>query len=256
VQQTIRALIVDDEPLARTRVRVLLEPVSEVTIVGECTNGLHAVRAILKLQPDLVFLDIQMPELNGFEVIQTIGPEKMPAVIFVTAYDRYAVKAFEVHAVDYLLKPFDRSRFLGAVERALHEISLRKATGLPKNVRALLDTVQTERQITPRILAKSGGRVTILTIDQIDWIEAVGNYIQLHVGRETHLLRETMRNMEHRLPPDRFARIHRSTIVNVDRILELHQHFHGDYVVMLKDKTRLILSRRYRRRLGAAIGDL
>ncbi len=256
MKKTIRALIVDDEPLARKRIRVLLNKFEQVTVAGESADGRQAVDAILELQPDLVFLDIQMPELDGFEVIDVIGLDQMPIVIFVTAFDRYAVQAFEVHAVDYLLKPFDRSRFRRAVDRALHEIDLHRQAGLPGNVRALLSALHADEYLEPRILVKLAGRVTILSARQIDWIEAAGNYVQLHVGKEVHLLRETMKSMEQRLPAKIFVRIHRSVIVNVDRIKELYPHFHGDHVVILKDKTRLMLSRRYRDRLGGMIGEL
>jgi len=252
----VHALIVDDEPLARRRIKVLLQQIERVAVIGECADGRQAVDSILNLRPDLVFLDIQMPELDGFEVIDAIGTDRMPVVVFVTAFDRYAVKAFDVHAVDYLLKPFDRLRFSNAVERALHEIDLHQQAGMSQNVRALISSLRADEYFESRILVKLGGRISILNANQIDWIEAAGNYVQLHAGKEVYLLRETMKSMEQRLPPGIFVRIHRSFIVNVECIKELQPHFHGDHMVILKDKTRLTLSRRYRDRLGHVIGGL
>jgi len=253
-RRLISILIVDDEPLARQRLRMLLDKHRELITIGECCDGVQAVDTILTQKPDLVFLDVQMPELNGFEVLGLIGVERIPAVIFVTAYDQYAVRAFEVNAVDYLLKPFDRARFESAFMRALREIELRDMSGGKKSIDALLTTLQKDHRLPDRILAKAAGRISILHIEQIDWIESAGNYVKLHVGKETHLVRETMAQMERRLNSARFARIHRTAIVNMERIKELRPHFHGDYQVILDTGVKLALSRRYRNRLGSLIG--
>jgi two-component system LytT family response regulator len=246
----IRTLIVDDEPLARERVRSLLNEQPGVEVIGEAQDGDQAVQAILRESPDLVFLDVQMPEKNGFDVIQAVGADRMPAVVFVTAYDQHALKAFEVHAVDYLLKPFDRERFEGAVDRARRQLENADTGVLKHQLQRLV------AQLTPataprqeRLIVKTGGRLFFLRADEIDWIEAAGNYVRLHVGKEAHLLRETMNAIEARLDPNQFLRIHRSRIVNMERVKELHPWFNGDYAVILRDGTKLMLSRGYRDRL-------
>jgi len=250
MRNPIRTLIVDDEPLARQRIKNLLKNDDRLKIVGECSTGVQAVNAIIKIKPNLIFLDIQMPGLDGFEVIQTVGAENMPPVIFVTAYDQYAIKAFEVHAIDYLLKPYEQDRFRAALERGIREASSRKDGVSSKKIAALVDKILEEKQISKRILVKSSDRISIIEIEQIDWVESAGNYVQIHAGKETYLLRETMNNMEQRLPPQFFARIQRRTIVNLDRIKELRPALHGDYVVILKTASRLRLSRQYSDRLG------
>ena len=234
----VRALIVDDEPLARARIRDLLAADAEVEIAGECGDGVEAVEAIRALAPDLVFLDVQMPERGGFDVVAEIGPDRMPVVVFVTAYDDYALKAFEAHALDYILKPFDEARFRGALSRAKTQVHVaRAARGAPP------------RHLT-RLMVKSGDRFVFVKDDEIDWVEADGNYVRLHVGEAEYLLRETIRGLEARLDPERFLRIHRSTIVNLDRVREIHPLFHGEYRVVLADQTKLTLSRGYRDRLS------
>jgi len=250
MRNPIRTLIVDDEPLARQRIKNLLKNDDRLKIVGECSTGVQAVNAFIKIKPNLIFLDIQMPGLDGFEVIQTVGAENMPPVIFVTAYDQYAIKAFEVHAIDYLLKPYEQDRFRAALERGIREASSRKDGVSSKKIAALVDKILEEKQISKRILVKSSDRISIIEIEQIDWVESAGNYVQIHAGKETYLLRETMNNMEQRLPPQFFARIQRRTIVNLDRIKELRPALHGDYVVILKTGSRLLLSRQYSDRLG------
>jgi two-component system LytT family response regulator len=245
----IRALIVDDEPLARERVRSLLEKEVDVTIVGECANGREAIEAIERDAPDLVFLDVQMPELDGFGVLENLDEtRRLPFVIFVTAYDEYAVRAFDVHALDYVLKPFDRERFRDALERARREIARAAGNGggLDKKLLALLAELQDRKRRLERIVIRSGGRVSFLRTDEVDWIEAAGNYVELHVGKDSHLLRETMNKLESRLDPKRFLRIHRRLIVNVERIKQLEGVTHGEYLVVLKDGTRLSSSRGYR----------
>lgn len=246
----IRALIVDDEPLARRRIRSLLAHDSSVDVIGECSDGFKAVSSISQLTPDLVFLDVQMPAMDGFEVIQTVGPERMPTVIFVTAYDQYALKAFEVNALDYLLKPFDRSRFQKTLERAKALIRQVQNGNVNDQLLSLLGNLRLEQKIADRFIIKSGGRVVFLRVEEIDWMRAVGNYVRLQVGRDSHLMRETMNGMEAKLAPDKFMRIHRSTIVNLDRVKEVQPWAKGEHVVIMRDGTRLIMSRRYRERLN------
>lgn len=246
----IRALIVDDEPLARRRIKSLLAHDSTVDVIGECSDGYKAVTSITQLTPDLVFLDVQMPAMNGFDVIKTIGPEQMPTVIFVTAYDQYALKAFEVNALDYLLKPFDRRRFQKTLERAKAMVRGLQNGNVNNQLLSLLGNLRREQEMPDRFIIKSGGRVVFLRAEEIDWMRAVGNYIRLQVGRDSHLMRETMTGMEANLNPDRFMRIHRSTIVNLDRVKEVQPWTKGEYVVIMRDGTRLIMSRRYRERLN------
>ncbi len=252
----IRTLIVDDEPLARERLRKLLEQEPEIEIVGECASGPDAVAAIQKQALDLVFLDVQMPELDGFGVIAQVGSARMPLVVFVTAYDQYALKAFEVHAVDYLLKPFDRERFQVALARALERIKRQETSALSERLSTMLAELKPETKQPGRIAVKTEGRVLLVKIDDLDWIEAADNYVTLHVGKESHMLRETMNAMEQRLPAAKFMRISRSTIVNVERIQELQPMFHGDYVVILRNNARLTLSRGYRDKLQQLLGKL
>jgi len=250
----IRTLVVDDEPLARERVMSLLQQEVDVEVVGECSDGTEAVSAIQEHSPDLMFLDVQMPGCDGFQVIRNIGPDRMPTVIFVTAYDEYALQAFEVHALDYLLKPFSKDRFLQTLRHAREALEHRRAGDLGRRLLALVQDVKPEPQRVERLVVKSGGRVFFLRTDEIDWIEAAGNYVRLHLGAESHLFRETMNRMEARLDSRRFSRIHRSRIVNTERIKELQPWFNGDYVVILRDGTRLTLSRGYREKLQQRLG--
>jgi two-component system, LytTR family, response regulator len=252
----MRVLIVDDEPLARERLRRLLRDESDVEIVGEARNGAEAVEFIENLKPDLVFLDVQMPEMNGFEVIETIGENKIPAVCFVTAYDRYAIQAFEFHALDYLLKPFSRERFRRAVAHAREQFEHARHGKIDERLVSLLANLQRGKKHLERLVVKTAGRVIFIKTGEIDWIEAAGNYVKLHVGRESHLLRETMHAIEDKLDPEKFLRIHRSTLVQIDRIKELHPLFGGDYAVILTDKTELTLSRNYRERFNELCGNL
>lgn len=252
----IRTLIIDDEPLARRNLRLLLEKDPQIEILEECRNGREAVKAINTLSPDLIFLDIQMPELDGFDVLARVGTEHIQAIIFVTAFDQYALKAFDVHALDYLLKPFDDERFAHALERAKSQIEAREIDRLSKRLLALLEEREGERNSSKqqqnyltRLMIKISGRVMLLKVDEIDFIEADGNYAKLHAGRKSHLLREKMHDLEARLDPAKFVRIHRSVIVNLDRIKEMHPHFNGDYVVVLEDGRQLKLSRARRENL-------
>lgn len=244
----IRTLIVDDEALARDRVKRFLRDEKDISIVGECSNGKEAISAIERLKPDLVFLDIQMPEKNGFEVVREIGRDILPAFIFVTAYDHYALQAFDVHALDYLLKPFNKERLHRAVNHAREHLDGRSPGRLDERIVSLLADLRGEKKYLERLVIKSVGRVFFLKTDEIDWIEAAGNYVKIHVGRESHMIRETMNGIELKLDPNKFIRIHRSTVVNIDRIKELHPMFSGDYSVLLRDGVELALSRNYRER--------
>lgn len=251
----IRTLIVDDEPLARQRLRRLLEADSDITILGECGDGEHAVAELQKQRPDLVFLDVQMPVLDGFGVLHALDDMPMPVVIFVTAHDRYALKAFEVHAFDYLLKPYDKSRFTSALERAKAQVRQGNATHLNERLQELLHAVTpTNGGHKSRLMVKSDGRIYFVRVDDIDWIEAAGNYVRLHVGKEQYLLRESLSALEKQLDPARFVRVHRSTIVHLERIRELQPAFHGDYVIVLRDGTELALSRSCREKLEEVLG--
>ena len=247
--EKIRTVIVDDEPLARRGIRAQLKEEKDIEIISECRNGEEAVAAIKTHSPDLVFLDVQMPELDGFGVLDAIGVERMPAVIFVTAYDRYALKAFEVHALDYLLKPFDDERFARAIQRVRRQIERQSINDLSRRLQGLLDDMQSARKHVERLVIKSAGRIFFLSVGEIDWIEAADNYVRLHAGRESHLLRETMNSLEKKLDPDQFLRIHRSRIVNIRKIKELQPLFRGEYDITLRDGTRLESGRVYRERI-------
>ena len=251
----IRTLIVDDEPLARERLRALLSAEPDIEVIGECGDGPAAVQAIRSDTPDLVFLDVQIPEIDGFGVIERIGVENAPVVVFVTAYDQYALEAFDVHAVDYLLKPFDEARFAKALARARGTVQSQRSGEVNERLLTLLRGIKAAPSgRAERLVVKSAGRLFFLRTEEIDWIESSGNYVCLHVGNETHLLRETMSSLEARLDPTAFIRIHRTAIVNVDRIKELQPLFHGEYEVVLRGGARLTLSRSYRDRLQCLLG--
>ena len=235
----IRTLVVDDEPLARSNVVLLLRANPEVEIVGECGSAMECLEVIRQQKPDLVFLDVRMPEYDGFDILEMLGRDAPPAVIFVTAYDQYALKAFDTGALDYLLKPFNNARFARALERAKERIALRKSSS------AKMD----------RLTIKSAGHVLFLATAEIDWIEAADYYASLHVGTKTHLLRRSMNDLEADLDPCLFCRIHRSTIVNLERVRELRFDSDGEYEVVLADATRLKLSRRYRKELQSRLGQ-
>lgn len=260
-EKKIRVLIVDDEPTARRGVRLLVGRDSDLLVVGESSSGSEAVRRILEEKPDVIFLDVQMPEMNGFKVLETVGSRHSAVVIFVTAHDKHVVQAFEVSAVDYLLKPYEDERFWSAVRRAKSEISRRQTDVLGAKVSKLLSFLQAgggeqsvagaavDAPTSDRILVKSGGEIFFLKADEIDWIEASGDYMKFHAGGRTHLLRETMVRLEARLDQNRFIRIHRSTIVNIDRVRKLSPSFAGEYAVVLHDGSKLKLSRGYHDRL-------
>ncbi|HEX8745623.1 MAG TPA: LytTR family DNA-binding domain-containing protein [Pyrinomonadaceae bacterium] len=250
----IRVLLVDDEPLAREMIREMLKDDSEADVAAECVNGREAIDAIQEHSPDLIFLDVQMPEIGGFEVLEALKSVHMPHVIFVTAYDQYAVRAFEVHALDYLLKPFDRERFDSAWRRAKEHILTSRNGQMDQRILAILEELKAGSKYLERLVIKSGGRVFFLDTDDIDWIEAEGNYVSVHTGKKSHLLRETISSLEAQLDPKKFLRIHRSSIVKIDRIKELQPWFHGEYRVILLDGTQLTLSRNYRENLQEALG--
>jgi two-component system LytT family response regulator len=260
VIKRIRTVIVDDEPAARAAISSLLAGDPEVNLVGECADGRSALQAIRDGAPDLLFLDVQMPEMDGFTLLRELDPAELPVVVFVTAYDQYALRAFEVHALDYLLKPFDDARFREALGRAKQQVRQGKLDALSRQILALLDGMgraaanERDGQYLKRLVIKSGGRVAILAVRDIDWIEAEGDYVKIHAGRAWHLLRETMKRLEVQFDPARFVRIHRSTIVNVERIKELQPYFRGEHVVILHDGTNLKLSRGYKEHLEAALG--
>ncbi|MEW5917906.1 MAG: LytTR family DNA-binding domain-containing protein [Gemmatimonadota bacterium] len=245
----IRCLVVDDEPLGRERIVALLRALPDAQVVGESDTGRTAIAAIEELKPDLVFLDVQMPELDGFGVLAALPPTAVPAVIFVTAYDEYAVRAFEVHAQDYLLKPFDPDRFYSAFERAAKNIRSERSGDANARLLALLGDIERDRPRRSRIAIRSGGSISFLPVDEIDWLEAADNYVRVHARGETHLVRQTLQSMEESLTANEFLRIHRSSIVNVNRIKEIQPWFGGEYVVLLRDGTKLHTSRRYRARL-------
>lgn len=248
---TLRIVIVDDESLARDLLRMLIEKQPECEIVAECSHGADAISAIVAEKPDLVFLDVQMPDIDGFEVVRRVGPERMPPVLFVTAYDKFAVKAFEVNAVDYLLKPFDEDRFEAAFTRARNHLRQNMMSRLSRRLAGLLaDYMEAApHEHVSRLPIKQSGRVFFLRVEEIDWIEAAGDYVSLHAKAKKYLVHATMDATERKLDPDQFIRIHRSTIVRIDRIKELSPRSNGEYFVHLVDGTELKLTRTYRKNL-------
>lgn len=246
---SLRALLVDDEPLARQRIRHLLRRAHDIEVAGECGNGLEAVKAIEVVKPDLVFLDIQMPELDGFGVVEAVGPVEMPPTLFITAFDQHALRAFEVHALDYLLKPFSPERFHQALDRARRWCSLR-ALGQGPDLDALMEGLRKERPWVDRILVKQDDRHVLVRTTAIQWVEAEDNYVRLHVEGTSYLLRQTMAGLLTRLDPAQFRRIHRSAIVNLDCIREFQAWTGGDHLVIMRDGTRLTLSRTFREQFG------
>ncbi len=241
-----RVLIVDDEPLARAHLRELLAEAGGVEVIGECSDGREAVRRILAEAPDLVLLDVQIPELDGFGVVREVGAERMPMVIFVTAYDEYALQAFDVSALAYLLKPVSRERFSIALERARNLMRAGSASETASRLGKLLERISEARSQSDRLSLKVDGRVLFVGMDEIDWLEADDNHVKVHVGQRTHQVRSTMSSFEQRLPSGKFLRIHRSTMVNVRRIVEVQPWFAGDYVFILVGGARLTSGRSYR----------
>jgi two-component system, LytTR family, response regulator len=253
---SIRVLLVDDEPLARDMLREMLQSDPEAQVVGESCNGREALEAIASQSPDLIFLDVQMPEMGGFELLSSLGSGKIPYVIFVTAYDQYAVRAFEVQALDYLLKPFDQERFDLSWQRAKAQLKRDQNGGMDQRILTLLEELKAGKNYLERLVIKAGGRIYFLDTKDIDWIEAEGNYVSVHSARKAHLLRETISSLESQLDPKKFVRIHRSSIVRLDFIQELQPWFHGEYRVILHDGTQLTLSRNHREKLQEALGKL
>lgn len=265
MSRPLKVLVVDDEPLARSGIADLVARDPELEVVGQCGDGRSAVEKIRALAPDLVLLDIQMPEMDGFEVIQEVGPDRMPAVIFITAYDQFAVRAFEVHALDYLLKPFDDERFAAALARTKRALRDNEVGQLSQRLLGLLETAGHDKApatgISPapgqpylsRLVVKNAGKVSFVRVDEIDWIEAADYYVRLHVARKSHLLRETMSALEEQLDPARFFRVHRSAIVNLDRLVEIQPYFHGEHVLVLQDGSKLKLSRSRKEKLEAVL---
>ncbi len=248
----LRVLIVDDEPLIREGVRACVERMTGVEVAGECGNGLDAIRSIQSDRPDLVLLDVQMPDASGLEVVRRVGPERMPLVIFVTAYDEYAVKAFEMNAVDYLLKPFDEDRLERAVLRARERLAGSDQSALRQQLQALLDA--NRRTYAPRIVVKNGDRHEFVQVEAIEWFEAANNYVVLHCGTKTHLVAETLTAMEQRLDPERFLRVHRGRIVNTARIGVVHSLPGGAYELEMKSGVRLSTGRQYKAAVQALLG--
>lgn len=247
----IRVLVADDQPMARERLVSLLAAEPGVEVTATAASGPETVEVIRQSSPDLVFLDLQMPGMDGFKVIETIGVDRMPPTVFVTAYDEYAVRAFEVQAIDYLLKPFGRQRFQSALARARKHLERDRQGELAQRLSELLRTGRLET--TERLLVKAGGRVSFVDIDSIDWVEAEGNYVRIHAGPQVHLMRDTMNGLIARIGERQFSRIHRSRIVNIARVKELIIAGGGDYQVLLWDGTRLGLSRLYRDALQAQL---
>ena len=250
----IRALIADDEALARKFIRRMLKDDHDVEILGECSNGKETVAMIRKENPDLVFLDVQMPEMDGFAVLEAIGIESLPEIIFATAYEQYAIRAFELHALDYLLKPFDQTRFKEAIKHAKERFRFLRQNDGRMQISALLDSIKNKPQYLERLVIKAGGRITFLRTDEIDWIEADDKYVHLHTSKARPMVRQTLTAMEAQLDPAKFRRVHRSAIVNVERIAELQPLFSGEYSILLQDGTRLTLSRNYKDKLFDLLG--
>ncbi len=248
-QSRISALIAEDEPLAREALKSMLKQEQDVEVVGVLGNGTEAVEAINGLQPDLVFLDIDLPELNGFDVLARLDDGRRPAVVFVTANETAAARAFDVHAIDYLVKPCRRERLQAALDRVRERMRHAQNHDLHRKVEALLSSVRQEPKSAERIAIKSNGRIVFVRLADIDWAEAADNYVNLHVGQDSHLFRETMNALETRLSPKRFVRISRSAMVNIEQIKELQPMFHGEYVVVLRNGTKLTLTRGYREKL-------
>ncbi|MHB8404696.1 MAG: LytR/AlgR family response regulator transcription factor [Gammaproteobacteria bacterium] len=250
----IRTLIVDDMPLSRQRTRRYLAGEPDVEIVGECGEGETALRAIGTLTPDLVLLDVQMPGMNGLELLEKIPAERRPAVVFITAFDEFAVPAFAAHAVDFLLKPFDRERVAKVLGRVREHLSAKAAATPTAQASAALS--EHPGPYLNRIAVKSVGRTVFVATEAVDWLETAGNYVCLHAGKDTHVVRETMNQLEFQLDPGQFVRIHRSTLVRIEAIREIQPLFNGDRAVILRDGTKLTMSRSYRDKAKAALGTV
>ena len=249
----LRTIIADDEAPARKKIRAFLEEHPDFEVIAECGDGQRTTEAIRAQHPDLVFLDVQMPGLDGFEVLASFGGEPLPEVVFVTAFDQYAVRAFEVRAVDYLLKPFNKARFSETVSRIKENRARGALPGRQADLRKMLEELQHNARERERIVVKSGSRLVFLRKDSVEWIEAQGDYVKLHYGKESLMMRETMASIAERFDPKRFVRIHRSRIINIDHVRELRPLLGGDYAILMKDGTQLTLSRSYRTTLDAIL---
>ncbi len=250
----IRVVIIDDLPLARERVRAMLGSESDVEVVGEAHTGAGAVKAVRSIHPDILFLDIQLPDMDGFEVVRQIGPDYDAVTVFVTAYVEHAVRAFRVHAIDYVVKPFDEKRLMEAFHAARRTVEDRKVADHARRLRQLLQERGPAENRWDRLLVETGGRSFPVKVEDIDWIEAQGNYCVLHVRGRSLMLRTRISELERKVGTDRFVRIHRSTMINLDRVKELAPLFHGDYEVTLADGCRLTLSRSHRANLMERLG--
>jgi two-component system LytT family response regulator len=251
----LTVLIVDDEPLAREGLRMLLARDPEISAILEARDGREAVLAIRKSGPDLVLLDVQMPEMDGFAVVRTIGVEHIPDVVFVTAHDQYAIQAFEINALDYLLKPVIEERFVKALVRAKNRIRSRAAADAGRQIRGLLESIASPRTHVKRVAVRSAGQISFVNVADIDWIKAAENYVELHVGSVSHMLHVTMNAIEKSLDPEMFVRVHRAVIVNLDRIGTLQAGMHGEYLITLRNGVRLQSGRAYSDRLRALINN-
>jgi two-component system, LytTR family, response regulator len=251
----LTALIVDDEPLAREGLRALLSKDPEVGPIREARDGREAVASIRERNPDIAFLDVQMPEMDGFAVIRTIGAEHMPAVVFVTAHDQYAIRAFEINALDYLLKPVIEERFVKALVRAKSRIHSNGAGDSSRQIIGLLETIASPQSYLKRLVVRSAGKTVFVDVESLDWIQGAENYVELHAGRMSHLLHVTMNILEKSLDPEIFLRVHRSIIVNLFRIRDLQPGAHGEYLITLRDETRLRSGRTYADRLRALVSN-
>ncbi|MBS1789292.1 MAG: response regulator transcription factor [Acidobacteria bacterium] len=248
----IRTMIMDDEPLARERIRTLLADHHDITVIGECRDGQEAVNAILANRPDLIFLDVQMPEMDGFEVIQSISDEYTPATVFVTAFDEHAIRAFEVNAIDYLLKPIDAARFEKTVLRVITRLSSTNAqSGHEPDYQlfAFVERLRAERKYSTRFVVRTGSKLSFVRVSDVEWIDAADNYVRLHVSGREHFVRDTLKSVETQLDPEIFVRVHRSLIINLDCIESVEPSFHGEYLVTMKDGAKLSTSRSYSERL-------
>lgn len=253
-ESRIKALIADDEALARKFIRGILKQDHEVELVGECSNGKDAVAMIRRHKPDVVFLDIQMPEMDGFKVLETLRLEHLPEIVFTTAYESYAIRAFELHALDYLLKPFDQVRFKAALKHVKERIHSQQLEDSRLQIGTLLESIKAQPAHLDRVVIKADGRITFLNTREIDWIEADDKYVHLHTREGSRMVRQTLGAMETQLDPTKFIRIHRSAIVNVERIKELQPLFSGEHSIHLENGTKLTLSRNYKDKLFGLLG--
>ena len=249
---TLRVIIVDDEPPARARLRRFIKALPDVELIAECGNGASALQAIEANNPDVVLLDVQMPELDGFEVLRALDMPQLPAVIFVTAFDQYAVRAFEVHALDYVVKPVEADRLAEALEHARRRIAEHRSAGA--GLDNLLKELKADSRYLTRIPVRSEGRIKVIDLADVDWVSAADNYVTLHARGREYLVRDTIAAIERRLDPQSFVRVHRSTIVRLDRIAELMPDSHGDFAIRLKDGVQLTMSRTYRGNIEARFG--